>query len=134
MNTLLYIWQLPQYLLGLLFRRLWRKHTVGMFVFNGIFVYKIDLRYGVSFGPIIFVHKDQPVQTIKHESGHSRQSVYFGPLYLIVVGIPSAVFNNLWDRLFHKDWPAKDRHRWYYSRYPERWADRLGGVARNYRQ
>jgi hypothetical protein len=51
-------------------------------------------------------------------------------LYLLAVGIPSGVFNNLWDRLFHRNWDAAKRHVWYYSRYAEKWADALGGVAR----
>jgi hypothetical protein len=50
---------------------------------------------------------------------------------VIVIGIPSAVFNNLWDRLVHKKWPSTDRLKWYYNRYPEKWADKLGGVTRN---
>ena len=62
-------------------------------------------------------------RTIRHECGHSRQSRRLGWLYLLVVGIPSAI-NNLRSRV--------DDHVWktYYQRYPESWADRLGGVER----
>jgi hypothetical protein len=48
------------------------------------------------------------------------------------IGIPSAIFNNLRDRLFHKKWSSQQRYKWYYSRYPEAWADRLGEVQRNF--
>jgi hypothetical protein len=48
-----------------------------------------------------------------------------------VVGIPSMIFNNLWDRCFHSHWPIQARIRWYYHRFPEHWADTLGGVHRH---
>lgn len=52
-----------------------------------------------------------------------------GWFYLLIIGIPS-VINNIWDRTFHKNWNRKRRLEWYYSRYPEKQADELGGVAR----
>jgi hypothetical protein len=52
--------------------------------------------------------------TVAHEYGHSRQSRYFGWLYLLVIGLPSVcnVFSG-----------AR-----YYTVYPENWANKLGGV------
>ena len=86
---------------------------------------------GVSLGGVIllpYMHE----ATIKHEYGHSRQSLYLGLFYLPVIGIYSAVFCNIWDRLFHKKWNRYDRHYWYYkTRWTERWADLLGGVDRD---
>lgn len=70
--------------------------------------------------------------TVKHEHGHQVQSRILGPLYLILVGISSAIFNNLWDRIAHRKWPAAKRTKWYYSRYPEKWADKLGGAVREF--
>ncbi len=62
-----------------------------------------------------------------HEYGHALQSRMLGPLYLIVVGVPSslrvAYASTQW--LFtRKPWEG------YYDGFPERWADRLGGVTR----
>jgi len=45
-------------------------------------------------------------------------------------GADTKLFNNLWDRLFHKNWGAARRREWYYGRWPEKQADRLGGVTR----
>ena len=59
-------------------------------------------------------------RTVMHEYGHIRQSRMLGWLYLIVVGIPSA----LW-ALFYNG-PKEG----YYRFYTERWADRLGNVNR----
>ena len=50
--------------------------------------------------------------------------------FIVLIGISSAVFNNLWDRLFHRNWSTVERNKWYYNRYPENWADKLGGVVR----
>ena len=84
---------------------------------------------GISLGRRIIIDSDSRISedTVRHEYGHQKQSVYLGWLYLIVVGIPS-VCGNIIDRVFHKEWTSKERVRWYYSRFPENWADRLGGV------
>jgi hypothetical protein len=86
---------------------------------------------GVSLGELVFLPEEYDTHTTKdHEYGHSIQSRYLGPLYLLVVGIPSMLCNNLWDRWFHRGWTNQQRINWYYKRFPERWADRLGGVNR----
>lgn len=110
-----------------------RAHT---YVEGPCFVTGSSKYSGVSLGAFIF-HADQslyakynyPNPTIEvilttlHEYGHSRQSLYLGPLYFIVIGIPSLFFNIL-TRL--KILP----HNTYYTRFPENWADQLGGVRR----
>lgn len=121
---LLSFWQFPQHLLATLML-VWfvkkqriresfhRKHS-DIFVIN-------DFPGGCSLGPVIFVYgKDENM--VKHELGHARQSMFLGPLYLLVVGIPSLVWNRLWRPSWKRD---------YYWFYTERWADRLGGVKRN---
>ena len=57
-----------------------------------------------------------------HEYGHTIQSLILGPLYLLVIGLPSA----LWCALPYCKEKRKTRHISYYSFYPEKWADRLG--------
>ena len=74
------------------------------------------------------------LRLIKHEQGHCRQSVILGPLYLIIVGIPSALLNAL-TRLQSSRYTIlkKIGHEAYYNYYrmfPESLADRLGGVRR----
>ena len=55
---------------------------------------------------------------VRHEYGHHVQSTYLGPLYLIIIGIPSVIGNIL--------------HRFikfnYYKQPWEAWANRLGGI------
>lgn len=133
-KVLFFIWQLPQHLLGLLLIRITgavQKETAGIvwYLFDKQKNWFTRIFSGVSLGQYILLPYDDET-TVKHEYGHSKQSLYFGWLYLLLVGVPSAVFNNLWDRAFHKRWPVARRHKWYYSRYPEKWADVLGGVVR----
>jgi hypothetical protein len=122
-RILLFIWQLPQNLAGLAVILAARAYKDGA-------VWRAKKNIGVCLGDFIIISVTADTTTVKHEEGHQKQSLYLGPLYLPAVGIPSAIFCNLWNRLFHKDWPPADRQRWYYSRYPERWADKLGGVSR----
>ena len=135
-----WVWQLPQHLLALLLIWVTGAEKMRATEVIPINIWKYDPknwfnRYisGVSLGMfIILPMRAVNMKTVLHEHGHSIQSRAWGPLYLLAVGIPSAVFNNLWDRLFHKNWPAEKRIKWYYSRYPEKQADKLGGVVRDF--
>jgi len=141
-DALIWVWQLPQHLLGLLLiwllrarLRHWPRNSDVTDLID-YWEFKLKGRVsrflsGGSFGRYIILPsgKDR-AQTVPHEYGHSVQSRAWGPLYLLVIGLPSALGNNLWDRLFHKGWPVEKRHDWYYSRYPEKQADKLGGVKR----
>ena len=137
-NIILWIWQLPQNLIGFLLTR----NPKAYFMYECNDKKKIKAYFtsnvfgcGVSLGNYVILDYDNyyhvsVYKTINHEHGHQKQSLYLGWLYLLVVGFTSAVFNNLWDRLFHKNWKSSKRIKWYYSRFPEKWADKLGGVER----
>lgn len=122
-EIILYIWQLPQNLLGLL---------VILFtgakkdVWDGITYYNGKLCGGVSLGNYIIIDRRyyNDVRTPHHEHGHQIQSKYLGILYLILIGIPSGL-GNLIFRI-----PYVRMHYDYYSQPWERWADKLGGVQR----
>jgi hypothetical protein len=60
---------------------------------------------------------------IKHEYGHTLQSKMLGWLYLPIICVPSLILFTLTtiDILDYAD---------YYKRFPENWADKLGGVRR----
>lgn len=123
----LFVWQLPQNLLGALLSIGSEKaEAFGKAV-------RLKERFfssGVSLGKFIIMEKGlEGEKSVRHEAGHQWQSAALGPLYLIVVGIPSLA-RNVWDRLFHKDWTYQMRKVWYYSGWPESQADELGGVDR----
>jgi len=129
LKLLIFIWMLPQNLIGLLIILLYKAQKYE--IYRGCVVYQISSKFlsGGSLGRYIvledayFAHPDKAFNTIKHEYGHYRQGLIFGPLYLLVIGLPS-VINNLISR---KD---KQYRKNYYKRYPEKWADTLGGVKR----
>lgn len=76
---------------------------------------------GLSLGMFIFVWPDDD-RVCVHEYGHTIQSAVLGPLYLPVIGIPSAIWANL--PAFQKR--RSKEHLSYYRFYPEKWANRLG--------
>lgn len=122
-KVLLWLWQLPQNLLGLLVILFTGAHKTAE-------CYRTTKRFGASLGEYVILGDVYAnATTIKHEQGHQKQSKYLGPLYLILIGLPSAS-GNVWDRLFHKKWPVSKRISWYYSLPWEAWADKLGGVKR----
>jgi hypothetical protein len=96
-------------------------------------VYSSKQPAGVSLGRYNFLDLDffltNEGRSRLHEYGHSRQSRMLGPLYLIIIGLPS-LLGNIWDRLFHQGWESDERERWYFSLPWEKWADKLGGVSR----
>jgi len=133
-NILLYIWQLPQNLIGSLLVKLFKceksRITHNGWVIN--YYFAENFLGGVSLGKYIIVRGKVSRETIQHENGHCKQSKYLGPLYLPVIGIYSAVFCNLWSRAFHKKWAIKEHQKWYYNRWTEKWADKLGGARREF--
>ena len=133
-NVLLYLWQLPQNLLGLLVI-LFTKARPYPVVMNGDSFKSIYLtrKYsmGVSLGNYIIFGRHGLLSVVKvnHERGHQKQSKILGPLYLILIGLPS-ILGNIFDRLFHKNWSNAERIDWYYDQPWEKWADKLGNVNR----
>lgn len=65
-----------------------------------------------SSGPIIFVTPNCDENTIRHETGHSVQSLIFGILFHIVISIPSII--RFWVRRL-----GNKSHEWYRSAFPE---------------
>ena len=125
-EVLLYIWQLPQNLVGLLMLAIVRPEDIYDYEGEKLCYSYRRMRGGISLGKYIIVRsafRGMNDQTEKHELGHARQSRILGPLYLLVIGLPSLLWA-LW-------WREKDRGVSYYSFYTERWADTLGGVTRD---
>lgn len=122
---ILKLWQLPQYLVALvcLLTYKMQKRAAKPFKEKGSKIYVIENHpSGVSFGPIIFVRENYKL-TVCHELGHSKQSRMLGPLYLLVIGLPSLIHFWWWNPTCKHD---------YYHFWCEKWADKLGGVYRPY--
>ena len=109
-----------------------RKH----YFYHGSIVTERDAPSSVSLGMFVFVTSNPmmdkrlenkipddeiPQRLLVHEYGHTIQSLIFGPLYLIVMGIPS----KLWGFL-----PSCQKRREkggsYFSFFTEKFANYLG--------
>lgn len=124
-DILMYIWQLPQNIVGLVVRLIYNHKEAKSVSKDGIrYYYSPAMRGGISLGNTVVLdarYYNDGSQTVeKHEYGHTRQSLYLGPLYLLVIGLPSLI----WAAFYSG--PASG----YYKFCTERWADRLGGVTR----
>ncbi len=68
---------------------------------------------------------EMPERLLVHEYGHTIQSLIFGPLYLLAMGLPSALWANL--PVLRKKRALKGTS--YYGFYTERLANGLGERA-----
>lgn len=129
-KILLYIWQLPQHILALILLAIYKPKEKQQYKRSTVHILHKG-NFAVSLGEHIFIHKDwlTSKNIIPHEYGHTIQSYMFGPLYLIVIGIPSIV-QNILSSYFHKRGNSTMLLN-YYNRFPENWADTLGGVKRS---
>ena len=127
-NAILLLYQLPQVLTGLIGLAVfhnyewYRNEEAGVTVLR---VNKGNFIKGACFssGPIIFVTQNCDENTLLHETGHSKQSLIYGPLYHFIVSIPSIIL--FWiRRLLNKS------HEWYLSGWPESQAERFGHTKR----
>lgn len=139
---LYWTWCLPQTLIGLvvygavkLFDRDVDEHIIektlthviqsekfggGVSLGRYILVYDYDDRYG----KVNEWTKQKEEEMTKHEWGHTLQNFLLGPLYLLVIGLPSII----WAAFFKKY--RVENNVGYYDFYTEKWADRWGGVER----
>ena len=122
-NLILFIWQLPQHIVALIYF----VYLVMMCKDLGVdsrykqaIVIPCIMRGAVTLGNYVFVGLNSEYkETVKHELGHTIQSKILGPLYLIVIGIPSITYCGL-RRIF----PSL-RKKNYYNFYTEKWANNL---------
>ena len=129
-EVLLYIWQLPQNLLGLLLL-FWYKQEKIYHRLNGrTFYYTKEMRSGISLGNYIIMNWADEEDGMKHEYGHSIQSRYLGPVYLLIIGLPSLIWNIIDATIVKKKIGSVRSYILYYSMPWEAWADKLGRVTR----
>ena len=105
------------------------------FWYHGALVTLWDSKSSVSLGLFVFITddpffakkyegkiraEDLSKQLLVHEYGHTIQSLILGPLYLIVMGIPST----LWGFLGEKK--RREKQIPYGAFFTEKWANLLG--------
>lgn len=122
-NLILFIWQLPQHIVAIIYFGYLVMMCKDLGVdsrYKQAIVIPCVMRGAVTLGNYVFVGLNSEYKKIvKHELGHTIQSKILGPLYLIVIGIPSITYCGL-RRLF----PSL-RKKNYYDFYTEKWANNL---------
>lgn len=127
------VWGFPQTFVGFLLFCFYGRceHSV----YRGAVVTYWSKGEGLSLGLFLFLPRYAHITSVDvseslqersrrlhaHEYGHTIQSLFFGPFYLLIIGIPS---------LFWASFPPlarqwKQGERGYYSFVTERFADRL---------
>lgn len=116
-NSLKWIWQFPQNMLAVCLEGILCNVATRGIKKDGNQIIRCDiLPSAMSLGDYIFIPTNATRETIEHECGHSRQSDILGPLYLVVIGIPSIV-HNIIHTVCTKHGVTWD----YYSFYTEYW-------------
>lgn len=129
-------WGIIQTLLGFIIFLLHCKNK--HFCYHGAIVTQWQSKSSMSLGLFVFV-TSEPFFTKKyeglisaeelsnrllvHEYGHTIQSIILGPLYLIIIGIPST----LWGFLGGKK--RKEKQIPYGAFFTENWANKLGEMV-----
>jgi hypothetical protein len=127
------LWELPQNVLGAanLAMQLATRNVARLGIERERLFVELRGDGAISLGWFVF-WSDKPNPWIKvsaktkwHEWGHTFQSRALGPLYLPLVGVPSTM--RVMYALGHYKLTGR---RWtgYYRGWPEKQADRLGGV------
>lgn len=134
LSILLYIWQLPQNLLGLLLVAIYKPQRVHTLEDKIKVYYSTKMTGGISLGKYCLVNtihyrkelsESIKRDTVRHEAiGHTKQSKMLGPLYLIIIGLPSIIWAGLYGPVIKK---TKNG---YYKFYTEKWADKLANIER----
>ena len=115
-------WGLPQTLLGAIICLICR--SCPHYTYRGCVVTRWNQRGSLGVGMFLFMGTEDP-QVRVHEFGHSVQSLIFGPLFLIIMGIPSF----LWANLPPCRKLRKEKGVSYYRFYPESNANWLGRLV-----
>lgn len=125
MKIIWFLWGLPQNLIGgimyLMFS--WKAIKIEKYK-DSVIVFLPGNVGAVSLGMFIFFFANFGSRTEyikRHEYGHSIQSKILGPLYLLVIGVPSIIWAS-----FFAEYRRRNKIS-YYDFYPEKWANKLGG-------
>jgi len=122
LKIILWTWCFPQTFLGLLIFLFFKSgnRIIKQETYKNIDV-KItnDIHFGgISLGNYIILDKNVKKE-LNHEYGHTIQSYILGPIYLIIIGVPSYFLFTFFKKSEK-----------YHKYFPENWADKLGKVIR----
>lgn len=125
-NALLFIlsflWQLPQSIVGLLMLIYFKLMGGAKLISYKKLCFAFDAKLmqgGISLGNFAFLSPTlaKSEATVAHEQlGHTVQSKILGPLYLLVIGLPSLIHASM------------NNYSCYYDFYTESWANKCANL------
>lgn len=131
-SILFYLWQftyaLAQNIIGLIMLAIYKSKGAKSEWYHNALITYIDKKNfgGVSLGMFIFINAkregDSLHDTKIHEYGHTVQSLILGPVWLLVIAIPSMIWCNT--PRFVK--MRKEKNVSYYWLYCEGWSNMCG--------
>lgn len=125
-QTLLFLWCLPQNIAGLIVLAITKCQGAKSERYNNTLVTYWKSGCGLSLGRFIFISPKDDYSALRHEYGHYLDGNCLGPLFLLVIGIPSFCWAAFFDK-YRRKYNIS-----YYNFYTERRADRLGEVIRKF--
>lgn len=120
-----FCWEAPQVIAGAVVKLVYIRHglrEVDTYRQGTCQIQNWNMTSGVSLGWFQFTHPFADKDTCSHEVGHSVESLVLGPLYLVVIGLPSL----LWAGIIHPYFMPNKSYYWFYT---ERITDRIAGIA-----
>lgn len=122
---ILFIWQLPQNIVAIIMLPFIGKPKAISIANSCLSLTGSKMSGGITLGSFIFLSERSAREpyVIEHEYGHVKDSHIFGPLYLLIIGIPSL----LWAACYSCD-KKYFKGRTYYDFFTERRANRNAGL------
>lgn len=121
-----WVWQFPQNFLGTCYYifNLSSCRASEIYTLNagatGVEVQYNETKGGITLGKYVFLYEGYSEtaadEVLEHELGHVRQSFILGPLYLLLIGLPSILHAALCPYI-----GCCKRHGSYYHFYTEHW-------------
>lgn len=121
-----FIWEFPQILTGSIVKLIFIKYgkrEVETIRQGTCEIQNWSMYSGISLGWWQFTNEKADKDTASHEVAHSIESVVLGPLYLVLIGLPSI----MWAGII---WPYFMHDKSYYWFYTEFITDRIAGIRR----
>lgn len=120
--VLLFIWQLPQNLVALCMLPTFKTLKLISYDNYNYCFEETGMAGGISLGSFCFISKyitDNPAIVAHEQRGHVTQSHILGPLYLLVIGLPSLIWCMTYRKLGYDN---------YNVFYTESWANKIAKV------
>lgn len=118
-----FTWGLTVNLAGLIAFLLCRRRFPGARYRNSVVTYLPGNQGGLSLGIFLFIsvsNRDESKRLCVHEYGHTIQCLFLGPLYWLVIAVPSVIWCHCFANYRKKHGVS------YEALYCERWATAWG--------